>query len=43
MNGFSASELRAAIKRIARTDAALRDIRPDDRVVLEDLVVNLTR
>ena len=43
LNGFSAAELRAALKRIARTDAALRDIRPDDRVVLEDLVVNLTR
>ena len=43
MNGFSAAELRAALKRIARTDIALRDIRPDDRVVLEDLVVNLTR
>lgn len=43
MAGFSAAELRAALKRIARTDAALRDIRPDDRVVLEDLVVNLTR
>lgn len=41
--GFSAAELRSALKRIARTDAALRDIRPDDRVVLEDLVVNLTR
>lgn len=44
MTGVSACvELRAALKRIARTDIALRDIRPDDRVVLEDLVVNLTR
>jgi DNA polymerase-3 subunit delta len=42
MNAFSLAELRQAIKRIARTDAALRDIRPDDRVVLEELVVRLT-
>lgn len=40
---FSPGQLREGLKRIAATDRALRDTRPDDRVVLEEFVLGLTR
>jgi hypothetical protein len=39
---FSTERLRAAIEKVYATDKALRDARPDDRVVMEELVVSLT-
>ena len=35
-------KLRDAIRKIYETDKALRDTRPDDRVVMEQLVLSLT-
>lgn len=40
---FSPGQLSEGIKRIAATDRALRDTRPDDRVVLEEFVLGLTK
>lgn len=40
---FSPGQLREGLKRIAATDRALRDTRPDDRVVLEEFVLGLTK
>ena len=42
MNAFSEPRLREALQNIAEVDRALRDIRPDDRVVLEKFVLGLT-
>jgi DNA polymerase III subunit delta len=39
---FSAEKLAKAIQLIAQTDKDLRDIRPDDRVVMERFVIALT-
>jgi DNA polymerase III subunit delta len=39
---FSADRLRQALLRIYETDKALRDVRPDDRIVMEKLVLELT-
>ncbi|MBI1896064.1 MAG: DNA polymerase III subunit delta [Acidobacteria bacterium] len=39
---FSADKMRAALARIFETDKALRDARPDDRVVMENFVLALT-
>lgn len=39
---FSGEKLRKAIERVYRADKALRDVRPDDRVVMEELVLSLT-
>jgi DNA polymerase III subunit delta len=38
----SHTRLRAAVSKIYETDKALRDVRPDDRTVMEQLVVELT-
>jgi len=40
---FSPGQLREGLKRISATDRALRDTRPDDRVVLEEFVLGLTK
>ncbi|MDZ7639293.1 MAG: DNA polymerase III subunit delta [Bryobacterales bacterium] len=39
---FSAARLRRALRLIAYADRALRDARPDDRVVMENFVLRLT-
>lgn len=39
---FSPAELSEALKLIHSADKALRDIRPDDRVVMEDFILRLT-
>jgi len=43
MTAFTPVQLKKALSRIAYADKALRDIRPDDRTVLEDFVLELTR
>jgi DNA polymerase-3 subunit delta len=43
MSAFSAAQLGTALSRIAAADRNLRDARPDDRTVMEDFLVNLTR
>ncbi len=40
---FRADQLRKGLKLIYEADRGLRDTRPDDRTVMESLVVNLTR
>ena len=40
---FTPAQLQEGLKRISATDRALRDTRPDDRVVLEEFVLGLTR
>ncbi|MCC6291998.1 MAG: DNA polymerase III subunit delta [Bryobacterales bacterium] len=42
-SAFSPGQLREGLQRIAATDRALRDTRPDDRVVLEEFVLGLTK
>lgn len=39
---FSRGKLEAGLKTIYEADRSLRDIRPDDRVVMEDLILRLT-
>ncbi len=39
---FSKEKLEAAIEKVFGADKALRDTRPDDRLVMEELVLNLT-
>jgi DNA polymerase-3 subunit delta len=39
---FSRKQMAAAIVMIYETDKALRDARPDDRVVMEDFILRLT-
>lgn len=43
MSAFTPSQIKVALVKIAQADHALRDIRPDDRTVLEDFVLTLTR
>ena len=43
VSAFSRERLRAAIEKVYATDKALRDTRPDDRVVMEELVLSLTK
>ncbi len=43
MAAFTPSQIKAALGGIARADKDLRDIRPDDRTVLEDFVLTITR
>jgi DNA polymerase-3 subunit delta len=43
ISAFSKERLGAAIERVSSADRALRDTRPDDRVVMEELVLNLTK
>lgn len=40
---FKADQLRKGLKSIYEADKGLRDTRPDDRTVMEALVINLTR
>ncbi len=42
LNAFTAQQMANALRRIAAADKALRDIRPDDRVVMEEFVLSLT-
>ena len=42
VTAFSRERLHAAIEKVAWADKALRDVRPDDRVVMEELVLALT-
>jgi DNA polymerase III subunit delta len=42
MSVFTPAQLKTALGGIARADKGLRDIRPDDRTVLEDFVLALT-
>jgi len=43
ITAFPGEKLAHAISSVFRADRALRDTRPDDRVVMEELVLNLTR
>lgn len=43
MAAFSKKKLEQAMELVYRTDYALRDTRPDDRVVMESLVMSLTK
>jgi DNA polymerase-3 subunit delta len=43
VNAFTKKRLAAAIARVYQADKALRDARPDDRVVMEELVLSLTK
>jgi DNA polymerase III subunit delta len=43
VSAFSKERLATAIKKVFWADKALRDARPDDRVVMEELVLALTR
>ena len=43
MSVFTPAQLKTALSGIAHADKGLRDIRPDDRTVLEDFVLALTR
>ena len=43
VSSFSKERLMQAIEKVYSTDRALRDTRPDDRVVMEELVLSLTR
>jgi DNA polymerase-3 subunit delta len=42
VTAFSAARLARAIEKVSSADRALRDARPDDRVVMEELVFSLT-
>jgi DNA polymerase-3 subunit delta len=42
VSSFSKRRLAAALNLIFQADKALRDTRPDDRVVMEDFVLRLT-
>lgn len=42
VSAFSAPRLARAIQKVSGADRALRDARPDDRVVMEELVFSLT-
>lgn len=43
MGAFTPAQIKAALSGIAQADCDLRDTRPDDRTVLEDFVLTLTR
>jgi DNA polymerase-3 subunit delta len=43
MAAFSKKKLERAVELVYKADYALRDTRPDDRVVMETLVMNLTK
>ena len=43
MNAFTRQRLGAAIAKVYWADKSLRDARPDDRVVMEELVLSLTK
>jgi hypothetical protein len=40
---FNAEQLTRGIRLIYEADKGLRDVRPDDKTVMETLVLNLTR
>jgi DNA polymerase-3 subunit delta len=43
ISAFPLPRLRAAVRLVHAADRALRDARPDDRIILEDFVLELTR
>jgi hypothetical protein len=43
MNAFPKNKLNPAIEKVFWADCTLRDARPGDRVVMEDLVLSLTK
>jgi hypothetical protein len=42
VNAFPKSRLEQAVVRVYEADRALRDARPDDRIVMEEMVIALT-
>src|SRR5262249_13614714 len=42
LQAFSKGKLETAVKRMFAADRALRDSRPDDRIVMEELILALT-
>lgn len=42
VDAFPKEKLETGLKKISATDRALRDARPDDRIVMEDLILALT-
>lgn len=42
VSAFPKDKLKAAIEKVYQTDKALRDAHPDDRIVMEELVLTLT-
>jgi DNA polymerase III subunit delta len=42
VGAFSRERLEKAIRRVYAADKALRDTRPDDRVVIEEFVLGIT-
>ncbi|MEO8662421.1 MAG: hypothetical protein ABI693_28420 [Bryobacteraceae bacterium] len=42
MSSFSKPKLEKAMARVFAADRALRDTRPDDRIVMEEFVLGLT-
>ncbi len=42
LQAFSKEKLEAALKKIFAADRGLREARPDDRIVLEELILSLT-
>ncbi len=43
MNALPDAQIRKALRKMAAADKALKDARPDDRVIMEEFVLNLTR
>lgn len=41
LNAFTPSQMANALRKLAAVDSALRDIRPDDRIVLEEFALTL--
>ena len=42
VEAFPKAKLERAVERLFQADRSLRDARPDDRVVMEDLILGLT-
>jgi hypothetical protein len=42
MGAFSKAKLERAVGKLFEADRALRDARPDDRIVMEELILTLT-
>jgi hypothetical protein len=42
VQAFSKSRLEQAVVRLFQADRALRDARPDDRIVMEEMILALT-
>ena len=42
VNAFSKANLERAMSKLFETDRSLRDARPDDRIVMEEMILALT-